>query len=135
MSFSFRYTDKLDILYNGAPIFEGVTLSAKINAEADTRYSLAYIGSCETHADFEDAHGFNATLCIEEKYGAMVLSCKASYVSGVLDFKYGAHFHPEEAICINFAKITDAAAFAANWLRCEFWCRTKRKDTGSSLEE
>lgn len=133
MNYSFRYTDTLDLLCDGAPIFEGISVSTRINSEAAHVYPLTLTGANGQEAYFENDRGFKATLTVCEKHGAMVLSCKATYVSGALDFKYGAHFHPEEAIRVNFAKVVGATAFAANRLDGEFWCRTCFADAPEKL--
>ena len=125
MKYSFKYDGALSILKDGKPVFEGVGVSTRVNAEQETRYSLDYVSCDDTTATFENAErGFDVTLTLTEQLGAMVLRCKATYVSGKLEYRYGAHFYNEDAISINFAKVSDAECFTANWLGCEYWCRT-----------
>ncbi len=134
MKYSFIYDGSLSILCDGKPVFEGLSVSSKVNNEEGTRYALPYVSSDCASASFENTeYGFKATLTLAEEQGAMVLRCKASYVSGYLDYKFGQHFHAEEAVCVSFAKVADAECFTANWLGCEFWCRTVFTKTPEEL--
>ncbi len=136
MKYTFGYNTTLSIFCDGKPVFEGITVSGRVNNEDETRYVLDYLSSDATSANFENsAQGIKATLTLEENFGAMTLRCKASYTSGHLDYRFGAHFHAEEAICVNFAKVSDAECFTANWLRCEFWCRTAFAKTPEELPD
>ncbi len=135
MKYSFANTPSLSILKDSAAVFEGITVSSKVNNEDGTRYELAFVSCDGASASFENAEqGIKATLSLTEELGALVIRCKAEYtVPASLPYKFGAHFKEEDAICINFAKAADADCFTANWLGCEFWCKTVFTKTPEEL--
>ncbi len=125
MKYTFKYDGVLSILKDGKPVLENVSVSTRVNAEEEIRYALSFVKNDDTTASFENTErGFSVTLTLSEQLGAMVLRTKATYVSGKLEYRYGAHFYNEDAISVNFARVSDAECFTANWLGCEFWCRT-----------
>lgn len=134
MKYSFTTFNTVSISKESTPILENITVSVRVNAENEVRYPLALSETSAGSLEFtDDAHGIRVKLTLEEKNGAAVLRAEADYVSGALNFRYGAHFHPEEAICISFSKVSDARRFTANWLCTEFWCRCAFANDPSGL--
>ncbi len=75
-----------------------------------------------------------AELSFELSDAYAVLKLKAGYTSGDPGRRnFGAHFHPEEAVVITFGELPETLKYAANRLRCEFWCDTVFSDTADKL--
>ena len=101
-------------------------MKIRVNSEEPEYIGLERKCSGERKADFQSRDGsVSASLEFEISGNCAVLRCKAVYRSGDPgERNFGAHFHPEEAIVITFGEIPETLKYAANRLRCEFWCDT-----------
>ncbi len=132
--YRFSYNDDLEILKDERPIFSGITVSARPNAQ-DITYTAKLAKSDESSAFFEDAeHGLSIVLTIANVSDTFTLKVKADYKAKNLgENRFGVHFDPENAIKINIASVSEAECFTANFLKCEFWCHTVFAKTPAEL--
>ena len=137
MGYGFLFHDgTLDIIKEGETVFGGLGVRAYPDIP-DMEYELKLTSNNENEAEFENReNGVRASLRIEQKGDVFALRISAEYFPEDLgESKTGLHFSPDCALSVDISKIDKSKTFAANYLKCEFWCRTFITDDPAKLPD